>query len=286
MACGDHLFVDMGFYSHHGIDLGDGTVAHWWAGSTEKLGPLAAKTSAVVQATPLSEFAAGRLVQVREYADGLVGEAVRQRALRQLGRAGYDLIDDNCEHFATWCKTGIHESEQVKDALALVHGLPTVGASIVGGMRLVSLAGPAGGMSIEGALAGIHSLGRCVGGNPAVAFVMLSAAPSLAALTTVEQVINDDPLSVHAERAARAAGRGAAATGALLGIACVMIAAATAGLPGLAVLGGGSFALGLAISLAGPALLCLAAGGLVYQLARPRRYLQPPCPDAPPDDIA
>jgi hypothetical protein len=280
MACGDHLFVDMGLYSHHGIDLGDGSVAHWWSGSADKLSLFAAKSTAVVQLTPLSEFAGGRVVQVREYAQGLVGETVRQRALSQLGREGYDLIGDNCEHFATWCRTGFHESEQVKDALALVQGLPTVGASIVGGVRLVSLAGPAGGLSIDGALAGLHSLGRYFGGNPAVAFVMLSAAPSLAALTTLEQVINDDPLSVHAERAARAAGRGAAAAGALLGIACVMIAAAAAGLPGLAALGGGSIALGLAIALAGPALLCLAAGGLVYQLARPRRYLQPPCPDA------
>ena len=39
------------------------------------------------------------------------------RARRRLGYRGYDLIDWNCEHFATWCVTGTAFSKQVHDVL-------------------------------------------------------------------------------------------------------------------------------------------------------------------------
>ena len=36
-----------------------------------------------------------------------------QRARRRLGEAQYNLLTNNCEHYALWCKTGIAESYQV-----------------------------------------------------------------------------------------------------------------------------------------------------------------------------
>ena len=38
---------------------------------------------------------------------------VVQRAESRLGEQRYDLLTNNCEHFATWCKTGRQESEQL-----------------------------------------------------------------------------------------------------------------------------------------------------------------------------
>lgn len=35
------------------------------------------------------------------------------RAKSRLGEDEYSLITNNCEHFAIWCKTGVHESHQV-----------------------------------------------------------------------------------------------------------------------------------------------------------------------------
>ena len=35
------------------------------------------------------------------------------RAKSCLGKAGYDLFGNNCEHFALWCKTGVKTSKQV-----------------------------------------------------------------------------------------------------------------------------------------------------------------------------
>ena len=41
-----------------------------------------------------------------------------QRARSKLGKKGYNLLLNNCEHFAFWCKTGIAQSAQVDDLLA------------------------------------------------------------------------------------------------------------------------------------------------------------------------
>jgi len=40
-------------------------------------------------------------------------EETLQRAFSQLGKRGYSLIGNNCEHWARWCRTGEHYSEQV-----------------------------------------------------------------------------------------------------------------------------------------------------------------------------
>lgn len=47
-------------------------------------------------------------------------EETVQRAESRLGEASYNLAMNNCEHFAIWCKTGVHESHQVQDLLSIV----------------------------------------------------------------------------------------------------------------------------------------------------------------------
>ncbi|BCG02438.1 hypothetical protein PPGU19_070060 (plasmid) [Paraburkholderia sp. PGU19] len=41
-------------------------------------------------------------------------DKIAERALGRLDEDGYDLVFNNCEHFAVWCATGVHESEQVR----------------------------------------------------------------------------------------------------------------------------------------------------------------------------
>ena len=41
-----------------------------------------------------------------------------ERARSKLGEQGYDLLLNNCEHFAFWCKTGVAKSSQIDDILA------------------------------------------------------------------------------------------------------------------------------------------------------------------------
>lgn len=40
-----------------------------------------------------------------------------ERARASLGKMGYNILTNNCEHFAIWCKTDMHVSYQVDDAL-------------------------------------------------------------------------------------------------------------------------------------------------------------------------
>jgi hypothetical protein len=47
-------------------------------------------------------------------------EETLQRAFSQLGKRGYSLLGNNCEHWARWCRTGEHYSEQIYKFRGLV----------------------------------------------------------------------------------------------------------------------------------------------------------------------
>jgi hypothetical protein len=109
MAKGDHLWVNRGFYTHHGIDAGDGTVIHF-AGK-----PALHMHEACIVRTTAAEFAGGRRVRVRRHEGADHPDVVLARAESRVGESGYRLLRNNCEHFATWCCTGRASSEQVRD---------------------------------------------------------------------------------------------------------------------------------------------------------------------------
>jgi hypothetical protein len=52
------------------------------------------------------------------------GKETADRARSRLGEDKYNLIFNNCEHFAVWCKTGISESSQVSSVLSLLAAVP------------------------------------------------------------------------------------------------------------------------------------------------------------------
>ena len=149
MARGDHIYVQRlgGLYAHHGIDCGDGTVIHLTALGRGPPG---------VERVTLERFAEGDSVKVRDYdaflraaslperalrdgslalgraLDAAVGrrvdnpdtspDAVVARAESRLGELGFDVWLNNCEHFATWCRTGISSSAQVDSLWRLALG--------------------------------------------------------------------------------------------------------------------------------------------------------------------
>lgn len=108
MALGDQVYAMRelvgipGVYEHHGIDCGDNTVIHYYKEGT-----------ATVSRTPLKTFARGGRVFIKYQAVSFLPQTVVQRAESRLGEQTYDLLTNNCEHFATWCKTGRQESEQL-----------------------------------------------------------------------------------------------------------------------------------------------------------------------------
>ena len=108
MALGDQVYAMRelvgvpGVYEHHGIDCGDNTVIHYYK-----------EGKATVARTPLRIFARGGRVFIKHQTVAFLPPIVVQRAESRLGEQKYDLLTNNCEHFANWCKTGRQESEQL-----------------------------------------------------------------------------------------------------------------------------------------------------------------------------
>ncbi len=111
MARGDQIYVMRplmnieGGYEHHGIDCGDGTVIHYYKGGQV----------ATVARTSLETFARGNPVYIKSQPVSYVPDVVIERAESRLGEQQYELLTNNCEHFASWCKTGRNESRQLID---------------------------------------------------------------------------------------------------------------------------------------------------------------------------
>lgn len=112
MVRGDQVYVMRplmgmdGVYEHHGIDCGDGTVIHYYKGGQE---PTVTRTS-------YETFARGNPVFVVDrHSLAYVPDVVIQRAESRLGERQYNLLSNNCEHFANWCKIGRNESRQLVD---------------------------------------------------------------------------------------------------------------------------------------------------------------------------
>jgi hypothetical protein len=111
MARGDQIYVMRplvgmdGVYEHHGIDCGDGTVIHY-----SKAGEMATVTR-----TSYEAFSWGKPVFVKPYSTSYVPDVVIDRAESRLGEQQYNLLSNNCEHFANWCKTGRSESDQLAE---------------------------------------------------------------------------------------------------------------------------------------------------------------------------
>ncbi|AVH68453.1 lecithin retinol acyltransferase family protein [Nostoc sp. 'Peltigera membranacea cyanobiont' N6] len=269
MSKGDHIYVVCGAYTHHGIDCGDGRVIHY----TKSSG------SGIIARNSLSAFASGKPILARKYDKCDSPNVVMQRAEERLGEVAYDLLFNNCEHFATWCKTGIHKSEQVKNAGAVAGGASGSGAAVAGSLGVVSAAGAAAGLSGAGIMSGLATVGGVVGGGAVAGIGALGMAPAAITTLAMNKVLEDDEDFTSEEREARAVGRTMTTVGAAAGTAGAVSAVAAfgsvAGLSGagitsgLAAIGstvGLGMAGGVAITVAAPAVAAAAVGFSAYQI--------------------
>ena len=142
MAQGDHLYVDrrLGSFTHHGIDCGDGTVIHYKDGAS------------IIRSTR-AFFSGGSQIRVRDYGQADPPSVVMKRALSRLGERDYNLIFNNCEHFATWCKTGQHQSQQVNQALGTAVAGGLLGGVLINPLLTIPALAAAGTYGIQQSLA-------------------------------------------------------------------------------------------------------------------------------------
>lgn len=109
MAKGEQIYVMrdlagvLGLYQHHGIDCGDGTVIHYSK----------AREIAEIARTSYDAFSWSNPVYTVRKSLIYAPEVVVERAASRLGERQYDLLLNNCEHFANWCTTGRSESRQL-----------------------------------------------------------------------------------------------------------------------------------------------------------------------------
>lgn len=114
LQIGDHLVTERGVYTHHGIYIGEGKVIHY-AGLSEE-----GKKTGPIEEVSISDFAAEQLCSVREYQLEEITfsrEEVVKRAKSRLDENTYNILLNNCEHFAEWCWVEKSIGDQVTNAL-------------------------------------------------------------------------------------------------------------------------------------------------------------------------
>lgn len=142
LRLGDVLGVSRnGLYEHYAIYLGNDRVIHY-CGETKDFGG-----RVTVHEAPIEEFIKdsktyfvvwfdnGMPVKIQKSTSFLFNSSMDfyngwfqrkkcnvfseketvKRAMSRIGEENYNLVTNNCEHFAMWCKTGVAESSQVKN---------------------------------------------------------------------------------------------------------------------------------------------------------------------------
>lgn len=118
---GDILFADRLFYKHYGVYVGGGNVVHFAANEGKETNA----ANAYIQKITLKDFCKGAVFHVdKSVPHRYSGEEIVRRALSCVGTRGgeYNLVFNNCEHFAAWCASGEERSRQVEEAAKGVAG--------------------------------------------------------------------------------------------------------------------------------------------------------------------
>ncbi len=193
LELGDHLAVDRGIYKHHGIYVGDGNVV--------------AFLSTGVTEYPLEDFIEGDDLYVINHDDAKFDrETIVQRARDRLGEQGYNLVTNNCEHFANKCITDEEKSYQVRTVLV---SATAVLAALTLAPKILRPAAAIGSAALATALTSTTATAATTATTTAVATGVAGAAGTAGALGAASSLI--PPVAAVAATVA-----GAAAVGSLL----------------------------------------------------------------------
>ncbi len=120
----DQIRVNRGLYYHYGIYESDEVVYQFASPKGAEISP----ETATINTISLEEFLKGGELEVRDYTleelkERKKPEEIIEYAKNHLGEMGYDLINNNCEHFANRATFGKSESSQVNNIFSLLGGL-------------------------------------------------------------------------------------------------------------------------------------------------------------------
>lgn len=118
---GDHIRVKRQLYYHHGIYVSDDEVIHFSGRSSDSVLDW---SNCEIIVSSLEEFLKGGNLQIRRYLNSEKSkikdkEYIVKRAKSYIGKKGYNLFTNNCEHFANYCTMDKKISEQVDNLVGL-----------------------------------------------------------------------------------------------------------------------------------------------------------------------
>lgn len=252
LRLGTHLKVSRGIYSHHGIYVGNGNVVHY-SGFAEMF------KKGKIELTSIDDFMgeAKDLFRVKYSSKCAVfsDDEICERALSRLNENNYSLVTNNCEHFATWCVTGVERSDQVE----AVKELTTTVVVTANVMKALHMLYAATAVSTPIVLAGGATLPTVIGGST------IAGSSTTAALVGSASVAAVTGTAITATTSTAAGGTaafiGSSVAGATVGGAAAGIAAATAG--GSVVAGGAVVAGFVGGVAAAPLIAPIAAGAAI-----------------------
>ena len=263
---GDHLVSPRRGYSHHGIFVGENRVIHFagWANG-QATGP--------VEEVALEKFSQGNPISVAQHSITASPAEIVDRAFSRLGNTDYSVFSNNCEHFCTWCVTGVHDSDQIDSRLpavtALTSAVPFLATSTL-------IAGSGASM-----MSGLAAVGGLVGGGAVAGIAALGLAPAIGMAAAVNRtVLREHKTMDSAERKSRRIGRMASYAGAGAGTAGSIAAVSSLGAAGLSGAGitsglaaigsvvGAGMGAGVAIASTAPLLAAVGAGDTADKVAQ------------------
>ena len=106
----DNYFIGFPTYKHYGVFIGGNKVTHFAPLGGNEI----SMENGIIHETTLENFLKGRALHVDlEVIPAFSEQEIVKRAMSKVGEKGYNLINNNCEHYARWCVTGNSESFQV-----------------------------------------------------------------------------------------------------------------------------------------------------------------------------
>lgn len=120
MPIGSHLVANRNAllsYDHHAIYIGDNKVIHY--------------SNWIVRIDSLSDFLKNSPSQIIQHINPKYSnEEVKNRALSKLNEKKYNILFNNCEHFANWCIDDKNESRQANISIQASIAIIAIGAVV------------------------------------------------------------------------------------------------------------------------------------------------------------
>ncbi|XP_019642160.1 PREDICTED: phospholipid-metabolizing enzyme A-C1-like [Branchiostoma belcheri] len=134
---GDLLQFPRGRFAHWAVYVGGGHVVHRTGNNNDRGGILSSLSSkspsgvildkAEIREDSFWDVVGDTPAKINNYRDktrvALSGPEIVERARKNVGEVGYNVLWKNCEHFATWCRYGEEYSKQANTAAAASVGV-------------------------------------------------------------------------------------------------------------------------------------------------------------------